>query len=160
MASVDPQPWSPSTQPVTGATFAEVLASYPVVVVHFWAVWNQPDRVMDALLQQLRPEFANRIEFRSCDIDDLDAVPIISRARVLNIPTLACFIRGRHHETRVGLRPEQDLRTKLTAWSEPDASESSSGSSSLRNERRVSEIFRSKFLRIVGRAHLPKIKKI
>jgi thioredoxin-like negative regulator of GroEL len=145
---------------VTGATFSEVLAAHPVVVVHFWAAWNQTDRAMDALLQRVRPEFANRIEFRSCDIDDLDSVPIISKARVLNIPTLACFIRGRHHETRVGLRSEQDLGTKLASWSEPAASEIIPGSSSLRNERRVSEIFRSKFLRIVGRAHLPKIKKI
>lgn len=57
------------------------------------------------MLLQLRPDSAERIEFRSCDIDEPDKISIIKLVGPANIPALACFLRGTHHEAMTGVRP-------------------------------------------------------
>src|SRR5689334_11618846 len=81
--------WSPSTEPVTAAN----VAAAPVVVLHYWAVWDLTDRKMDERLAALREEYSDRIAFRSCDVDRAENKPFIQG--IANIPALGCFIRGK-----------------------------------------------------------------
>jgi thioredoxin-like negative regulator of GroEL len=102
--------WAPSTEPVTAAD----LAAGPVVVLHYWAVWDLIDREMDARLRALREEYAGRILFKSCDIDRSENKPFIQG--IANIPALGCFIRGKWFKSLIGLRSAEELRSVFDGW--------------------------------------------
>ncbi len=59
--------WLPATPSVSAAAFRDTVVRQSIVVVHFWAVWNNLDRQMDVHLQELRPEHSNDIAFLSFD---------------------------------------------------------------------------------------------
>ena len=102
--------WSPSTGPVTAKDFR----ACPVLVLHYWAIWDHHDREMDKRLAVLREEYVNRICFRSCDVDGAENQSFIQG--VANIPALGCFIRGKWFKSLIGLRSEQELRSVLDGW--------------------------------------------
>jgi thioredoxin-like negative regulator of GroEL len=104
MADADPQQWRPRTVPVT----ANDLVQCPVLVLHYWAIWNLHDRTMDDLLLPFQQEYAGRVCFRSCDTDRAENRTFIHG--IANIPALGCFIRGRWRKSIVGLRPVEQLR--------------------------------------------------
>ena len=54
--------WSPGTDPVMPRDFE----ACPVLVLHYWAVWDLLDSEMYERLRVLRDEFAGRICFGSC----------------------------------------------------------------------------------------------
>ena len=102
--------WSPRTPAVTPGDF-EACA---ILVLHYWAIWDLTDREMDKRLVALRDEYADRICFRSCDVDRAGNRSSIQG--IANIPALGCFIRGRWFRSLIGLRSEQDLRFVLDGW--------------------------------------------
>jgi thioredoxin-like negative regulator of GroEL len=102
--------WSPGTDPVVPEDFN----ACPVRVLHYWAIWNLHDREMDRRLAALRHEYGDRICFRSCDIDR--AVNKSSVRGIANIPALGCFVRGKWHESLIGLRPVEELRSVFDGW--------------------------------------------
>lgn len=105
MTSPQDQPWHPRTPPVT----ADDLQNYPVLVLHYWAIWNLHDRTMDQLLLSLRQEYDDRICFRSCDTDRAENRPFIQG--IANIPALGCFLGGKWVKSIVGMRPADTLRS-------------------------------------------------
>jgi thioredoxin-like negative regulator of GroEL len=102
--------WSPSTDPVAPADFE----ACPVLVLHYWAIWDLHDREMDKRLASLRKEYANRICFRSCDTDRAENKPFIQG--IASIPALGCFIRGKWFRSLIGLRSVEELRSVLDGW--------------------------------------------
>src|SRR5215204_5382214 len=102
VVNIPPLPeWSPRTPPVAPGDFG----SCPVLVLHYWAIWDHRlDREMDGRLATLREEYAGRICFRSCDVDRAENQPFIQG--IANIPALGCFLGGQWHESLVGLRSE------------------------------------------------------
>lgn len=111
-----PEPWLPSTTPVSAAEFADVIAAHPVVVFHVWAVWDRYDREMDARLQELRPEYQERIAFYSLDVDEAALGPLYREVNLLNVPGILCYANGSFHETIHGLWPTDRLRSKFEDW--------------------------------------------
>jgi thioredoxin-like negative regulator of GroEL len=105
--------WRPGSPPVTAAELADVLARHPVVVFHFWAIWNTSDRAFDAVLTPLRRDFEDRIAFRSVDVDDPELRSFCLECEVANVPVLALFVSGRRVKTLMGVRPEAELRTEF-----------------------------------------------
>jgi hypothetical protein len=105
-----PPEWSAHTPPVDGGDFA----SCPLLVLHYWAVWDRIDREMDERLAPLREDYAGRICFRSCDIDRPENQSFIKG--IANIPALGCFIRGTWYKSLVGLRSEADMRRVFDTW--------------------------------------------
>jgi|SRR5580692_3374430 thioredoxin-like negative regulator of GroEL len=103
--------WRPSTPPVTSATIDDVLHSQSCVVVHFWAVWNGHDPLMDRVIQEVRPRLAHRIHFVSCDIDA--DVELSRRCEVANVPFLAVFVDGTRQRPVIGLRTPDGLAAEL-----------------------------------------------
>ena len=102
--------WSPSTGPVAPEDFE----ACPVLVLHYWAIWDLLDREMDKRLAVLREEYADRICFRSCDTDRAENEPFIQG--IANLPALGCFIRGKWFKSLIGLRPVEELRSALDGW--------------------------------------------
>src|SRR4051812_9307491 len=97
--------WSPSTVPVAPGDFE----AFPVLVLHYWAMWDLHDREMDKRLGVLRDEYAGRICIRSCDTDRPENQPFIQA--IANIPALGCFIRGKWFKSLIGLRSVDELRS-------------------------------------------------
>mgnify|MGYP006148829499 CR=1 FL=1 len=56
---------SSRTASADGAAFAEAVGGHPVLVVHFWAVWDVYDRTMDAVLTKVAGEFGTEATVRS-----------------------------------------------------------------------------------------------
>src|SRR4051794_26417561 len=104
------QDWRPSTPPVCDADFD----ACPIVVVHYWAIWNLHDRDMDQRLLAVRDSYADRICFRSCDVDQRENQRFIHKLG--NIPALGCFIRGKFCESLIGLRAEDEFRSQFDKW--------------------------------------------
>ena len=99
--------WCPSTVPVAREDFE----ACPVLVLHYWAIWDLHDREMDKRLAALRDEYAGRIGFRSCDVDCAENRSFTQG--IATIPALGCFIRGKWFKSLIGLGSEQELRSLL-----------------------------------------------
>jgi thioredoxin-like negative regulator of GroEL len=102
--------WAPTTDPVTAGDFQ----AYPVLVLHYWAVWDLHDREMDKRLRVLREDYAGRIGVRCCDIDRAENQTFIQG--IANIPALGCFIRGKWLKSLIGLRSVEELRPVFDGW--------------------------------------------
>jgi len=109
--------WKPYTSPLPVENFSEIIARYPVVaVVHFWAVWDRLDRRLDAILQEVHPEFDGEITFFSVDVDDEANHQLCRHVNLLNIPALVCFLHGAWHETWIGVRSAEQHQEKFRQW--------------------------------------------
>jgi thioredoxin-like negative regulator of GroEL len=102
--------WQPEAPPIDPVAFEMIVATEPFVVLHFWAVWDAYDRHLDRALQPVRAEFADRVTFRSADVDQPDLVPVCRACDVVNVPALACFVHGQRECTLVGVRSTAELR--------------------------------------------------
>lgn len=88
----------------------------PILVVHFWATWNNCDREMDNLVQTLRPEYEPFVSFRSLETDLPANHDFCTTSEVRNLPALVLFKQGRHQETETGLRCLEEWRRILDSW--------------------------------------------
>lgn len=118
-----PTTWTPNAPAITPVEVPAVIGRHPVVVIHFWAVWNNHDRRMNTILKWERIGLGGRIAFFSLDMDLFTAenADLLHELRVLNIPALACFIHGRHHATAIGMRPGRGIREMLREWARAGA---------------------------------------
>jgi len=66
---------------------------------------------MDRVIQELRPRFADRIHFASCDIDA--DVELSRRCGVANVPFLGVFVDGTQQRPIIGLRTPDALAAEL-----------------------------------------------
>ena len=110
---MEKESWQPATPPVSAASFPKIIADNPVVVFHVRAVWNRHDRKMDAVLQELRPEFNGRIAFYAINADDSELWDIMRSCKVENITALIFFVNGARHETVIGGRPKAEMQARL-----------------------------------------------
>ncbi len=107
------QDWHPLTLPITGDEAEQVIASAGAVIIHVWAVWNHYDRRMDEIIQILRSDFENEVRFYALDVDPEPHWAFNLRHQVMNVPTLICYVNGRHMETITGLRSQEELRSMI-----------------------------------------------
>jgi thioredoxin-like negative regulator of GroEL len=108
--------WRPRSQAIELGTLHKELARHPLVVVHFWAVWDLHDRRMDEMLQELMPRYAGRAELRSFDVDMPEGNDFCRDCCIKNVPAIAVIVRGVWLETLVGLRPRDELESRLGEW--------------------------------------------
>jgi thiol-disulfide isomerase/thioredoxin len=111
-----PLSWSPSSEALNCKEFQACLAENKVVVIHFWAIWDNYDYTMDVTLQELSPRYKDKIKFLAADLDSEINWEIATACRVLNIPALGCYIEGKLHETLIGLRKKKDLGSLFDKW--------------------------------------------
>ena len=111
-----PQPvpdFTPSSPAVTSDTIAGFLTRHGIVVVHFWAVWNGVDPLMDSRLIEIRGRLPDGVQYASCNIDDPFCFDFAKSVGVVNVPWLAVFVDGLHAGNICGLSDTDPLVTEL-----------------------------------------------
>ena len=71
---------------------------------------------MDAIIQELKAEFEDVMDFHAMDFDDKRNWGFFERANVVTIPSLVCVINGEPRSILVGLRPKAEVRAILQEW--------------------------------------------
>ena len=107
--------WELENPKLTADNFWAEVAAHPIVVVHFWATWNQSDRMMDGVTQNVRPEF-EAISFFAFDSGPEESWDILHHLGIYSLPTLICFLNGQEHARSVGYLNPKLLRAKLREW--------------------------------------------
>ena len=98
---------------VTDNNMKEVLASTPVVVVDFWAVWCGPCRALGPIVAEVAEEFDGKIVVGKCNVDEAQDISIEYGIR--SIPTLIFFKNGEPVDKTVGLVSKEDIVNRIKA---------------------------------------------
>ena len=98
--------------PVTDDTFeTEVLASPLPVVVDFWSPKCPPCQVMAGLLNEIGPNYINRVKLLKLNVEQNPETAI--RFQIQSVPTLIIFRKGKAVERLTGLIPLNPLREMM-----------------------------------------------
>ena len=97
---------------VTGDTFeAEVLKSDIPVIVDFWAEWCGPCKMLSPTVDTIAEEYAGKVKVFKLDVQTEAA--LASKYGVSSIPTLLLFKGGEVADRVVGLRPKNDITSRI-----------------------------------------------
>ena len=90
----------------TKENFSKVTAG-PITIVDFWAPWCGPCKMVDPILEQLEPKFADKINFVKMNVDDNQE--LAEQFKVMSIPSLVVFKNGVAKEKITGVFPKEKL---------------------------------------------------
>ena len=97
---------------VTDESFEqEVLNSDLPAVVDFWSPTCAPCQVMGGLLNELGPEYADRLRVFKLNVEQ--SPDTAEQYQIRGVPTLVFLRKGREVDRVVGLMPLHPLRAKL-----------------------------------------------
>ena len=99
--------------PLNQETFLEFLVSNRFVVVHFWAPWNERDRLMERLLASLASDKASQVAFASLNIDMPEHIELARQHKVFDVPLLAFYRDGLLIRTTTGMHTRGVLARHL-----------------------------------------------
>jgi thioredoxin 1 len=103
----------PSGKPIdmTDADFHQVVRSYPLMVVDFWAPWCGPCRVVSPVLEELSQEMAGKAVFGKVNVDDNPATA--TEFGIQGIPTIMIFKNGEPVDGLVGAAPKSMIEDRI-----------------------------------------------
>ena len=100
-------------QEITSQSFeAEVLKSTQLVLLEFGAVWCQPCRILEPVLEELAAEWGADVKVAKLDVDE--ATDITINYQVLSVPTTMLFKNGEVLERMVGFQPKERISGKVS----------------------------------------------
>jgi thioredoxin 1 len=100
---------------VTDSTFeAEVLQSEKAVLVHFWAEWCGPCRLLMPALEEIGGEHQAKLTVATLNVDDNPETP--ARFEVKTIPTLSLFVGGVEKKHLSGARSKDEIVSELAEF--------------------------------------------
>ncbi len=101
-----------SLQEVNSESFdKEVLKSQKPVLVEFGAVWCQPCRILEPVLEELAKEWGETVKVAKLDVDE--ATQLTMNYQVLSVPTTMLFKNGEVLERMVGYQPKERISGKV-----------------------------------------------
>lgn len=98
---------------VTDTNIKEVLASAPVVLVDFWAVWCGPCRALGPIVEEVASEFEGKIVVGKCNVDE--AQDISMEYGIRSIPTIIFFKNGVPVDKTIGLVPKEEIVKRINS---------------------------------------------
>ena len=102
-----------NTKPIelNDRTFTGEVAKHDLMVVDFWAPWCGPCQYVSPIVEELARDYAGKVAFGKLNVDDN---PMIStQFRVMSIPTIMFFKKGRLVDMQIGAVPKQFLDQKI-----------------------------------------------
>ena len=106
--------------PLSQETFLEFLISHRFVVVHFWAPWNERDRLMERMLASLASDKASQVAFASLNIDLPEHIELARQHKVFDVPLLAFYRDGLLIRTTTGMYSSGVLAKHLRELTAPE----------------------------------------
>jgi len=95
----------------------EVLKSDKPVLLEFGAVWCQPCRILEPVLEQLAGEWGDSVKVLKLDVDQAPQITI--DYQVLSVPTMMLFKDGKMLERLVGYQPKEKINTRVQPHLQP-----------------------------------------
>ena len=89
----------------------EVLESNLPVLVDFWAEWCAPCQIIAPAVEEIAKEYQGKLKVCKLNVDEGQSTA--SEYKIMGIPTLAIFKKGKIVETIVGALPKEELESKL-----------------------------------------------
>jgi len=97
---------------VTDENFEEtILKSDRLAILDFGAEWCAPCKKVTAILEELLPDWGDRVVMGEIDIAASPKTP--QRYGVFNIPQVLFFKNGQHIETIIGVLPKAKFIEKM-----------------------------------------------
>ena len=82
------------------------------VVVHFWAPWCGPCRMVSPVIERLAGKYAGKLKVVKVNVDDNQNLAM--RFNVMSIPTIMLFKGGRMLDQAIGAAPSEFYEKLLT----------------------------------------------
>lgn len=108
--------WRPTTSEVLPQSFDKAISNHRLVVLHFWAGWNEYDKRMAEALEEIEAEYKGRVFFGSVNTDHRGHWQRCKDLGILNLPALASFANGKHMERVIGMKAKEELSKKMKEW--------------------------------------------
>lgn len=89
----------------------EILQNNKLVIIDFWATWCGPCRTLSSALEEVEAEYADKITFVKCNVDEADA--LAEQYGIRSIPTLFFFKDGQCMDKSVGAMSKKELLSKI-----------------------------------------------
>lgn len=89
----------------------EVLEADTPVLVDFYADWCGPCKMMAPIVEQLAEAYDGKVKVGKCNIDEEDG--LARMYRVMSIPTMKIFVKGKAVATIVGAVSKEELEEEI-----------------------------------------------